>query len=235
MDCSGNGGAVSEFEKLAVGGLITVLLLFTPGFVLHTAPRFPGSLAGSMLGIAAAALMVLLLLYPLIKHWTWLRQRVAARMSMRTVLSIHIYAGALGAVLGILHTGHKFESPLGIVLVTSMLVATLSGFVGRYYLSHLRVELQDQKAALDLLRAEYERIASAGSAQLLASPAGSSASLPALIGAIADLEYGMRSRETIKRAFSGWMFIHITAALVMYPALALHIWNGLYFGLRWLE
>jgi hypothetical protein len=31
------------------------------------------------------------------------------------------------------------------------------------------------------------------------------------------------------------MFIHITAALVMYPALALHIWNGLYFGLRWLE
>ena len=235
MDCSGNGGAVSEFEKLAVGGLITVLLLFTPGFVLHTAPRFPGSLAGSMLGIAAAALMVLLLLYPLIKHWPWLRQRIAARMSMRTVLSIHIYAGALGAVLGIFHTGHKFESPLGIILVTSMLVATLSGFVGRYYLSHLRVELQDQKAALDLLRAEYQRIASAGSAQILASSLGHAASLPSLVGAIADLEYGMHSRETIKRAFTGWMFIHITAALVMYPALALHFWNGLYFGLRWLE
>ena len=56
-----------------------------------------------------------------------------------------------------------------------------------------------------------------------------------LIGGIADLEYGMRSREAIKRAFAGWMFIHITAALVMYPALALHIWNSLYFGLRWLE
>ena len=222
---------MSEFEKLAVGALVTVLLLFTPGFVLHTAPRFPGSLTGSMLGIAAAALMVLLLLYPLIKHWTWLRQRVGARTSMRTVLSIHVYAGALGAVLGILHTGHKFESPLGIILVTSMLVATLSGFVGRYYLIHLRVELQDQKAALDLLRAEYERIVSAGSTQLLVSSIGP---LPKLIGAIADLEYGMRSRETIKRAFTGWMFIHITAALVMSPALALHIWNSLYFGLRWL-
>ena len=125
----GNGGAVSEFEKLAVGGLITVLLLFTPGFLLHTAPRFPGSLAGSLLGIAAAALMVLLLLYPLIKHWSRLRQLVTMRVSMRTVFSIHIYAGALGAVLGILHTGHKFESPLGIILVTSMLVATLSGFL----------------------------------------------------------------------------------------------------------
>ncbi|MGE0279061.1 MAG: iron reductase [Rhizobiaceae bacterium] len=226
---------MSEFEKLAVGGLITVLLLFTPGFVLHTAPRFPGSLAGSMLGIAGAALMVLLLLYPLIKHWTWLRQRIAARLSMRVVLSIHIYAGALGAVLGVLHTGHKFESPLGIILVTSMLVATLSGFVGRYYLSHRRVELQDQKAALDLLRAEYdERVAAAGSTQMLAS-VGRTASLSSLIGAIADLEYGMRRRETIQRAFTGWMFSHITAALVMYPALVLHIWNSLYFGLRWLE
>ena len=226
---------MSENEKLTVGALITVLLLFTPGFVLHTAPRFPGSLAGSLLGIAGAVLMVLVLLYPLIKHWTWLQKFVTTRISMRTVLSIHIYAGALGAVLGILHTGHKFESPLGITLVTSMLMATLSGFVGRYYLSHLRVELQDQKASLDLLRAEYDRIVSAGSVQRMALPTGSSASLPKLIGAIADLEYGMRSRETIKRAFTGWMFVHITAALVMYPALALHIWNGLYFGLRWLE
>ena len=226
---------MTEFEKLAVGGLVTVLLLFTPGFVLHTAPRFPGSLAGSLLGIAGAALMVLLLLYPLIKHWTWLRQWVTERVSMRTMLSIHIYAGALGAVSGILHTGHKFESPLGIILVTSMVTATLSGFVGRYYLSHLSVELRDQKAALDLLRTEYERIAekSGETVQQFAMP-GRPAAMPALVGAIADLEYAMRSRETIKRVFTGWMFVHITAALVMYPALALHIWNALYFGLRWL-
>lgn len=225
---------MTEFEKLAVGGLITVLLLFTPGFVLHTAPLFPGSLAGGMLGIAGAVLMVLLLLYPLVKHWTRLQQWVTARVSMGAILSIHVYAGALGAVLGILHTGHKFYSPLGIVLVTAMLTATLSGFVGRYYMRHLGMELREQKAALDLLRAEYERIVSAGSTQPLAASAGSRTSFPALIGAIADLEYGMRSRETIRRAFTGWMFVHITAALVMYPALALHIWNGVYFGLRWL-
>ena len=178
--------------------------------------------------------MVLLLLYPLIKHWSWLRQSVTARVSMRTVLSIHVYAGALGAVSASFTpaTNSKARSDYSVI---SMLLATLSGFVGRYYLSHVRVELQDQKTALDLLRAEYDRIAAAGSAQLLASLTGSSASFPALIGGIADLEYGMRDRETIKRAFAGWMFIHITAALVMYPALALHIWNRLYFGLRWLE
>lgn len=226
---------MSETEKLAVGALVTVLLLFTPGFVLHAAPRFPGSLAGSLLGIVAAALMILLLLYPLIRHWTRLRQFTSAWVSTRMVLSIHVYAGALGAVLGILHTGHKFESPLGIILVIAMLTATLSGFVGRYYLNHLSVELRDEKATLDLLRAEYSRIAerSTGTEQLL--PAAGGPNLPALVGAIADLEYGMRSRETIKRAFAGWMFVHVTAALVLYPALALHIWNGVYFGLRWAQ
>jgi hypothetical protein len=150
------------------------------------------------------------------------------------VLSIHVYAGALGAVLGILHTGHKFESPLGIILVVSMLAATLSGFIGRYYLRHLSMELNEQKATLDLLRMEYNRIVVTSQSTVLTNAAPVSTNLPALIGAIADLEYGMRSRETIKRTFAGWMFVHITAALIMYPALALHIWNGLHFGLRWL-
>ena len=227
---------MSEVEKLAVGGLVTLLLLFTPGFVLHTAPRFPSSLLGSLLGITGAALMVLLLAYPLIKHCPKVRQAVAARLSMRALLSVHVYAGALGAVLGILHTGHKFESPLGIVLVISMLTATMSGFVGRYYWSHLTAELRDQKAALDLLRAEYDRLVEAPyQAAVLAGGVGPSQNMPALVGAIADLEYGTRRHETIQRTFAIWMVIHIGAALVMYPALALHIWNGLYFGLRWLE
>ena len=228
---------MSALEKLTVGGLITVLLLFTPGFVLHTAPRFPGSLAGSMLGIAAASLMFVLLAYPLIKHCPRLRQGIAALVSMSAVLSFHVYAGALGAVLGILHTGHKFESPLGIILVVSMLIATLSGFAGRYYLAHLSVELREQKTTLDLLRAEYDRIAAAadGAVAMPAMYAAPGANLRQLVGAIADLEYGLRHHETIKRAFAGGIFVHIVAALVMYPALILHIWNGLYFGLRWLE
>ena len=228
---------MSELEKLTVGGLITVLLLFTPGFVLHTAPRFPGSLPGSILGIAGAALMVLLLAYPLIKHCPKLQQWLTARVSMRAILSFHVYAGALGAVLGVLHTGHKFESPLGITLVVSMLIATMSGFLGRYYLGHLGVELREQKTALDLLRGEYSRIAEAAgdTGPMLAAATGPITNVPQLVGAIADLEYSMRHDETIRRAFSAWMFIHISAAFVMYPALALHIWNGLYFGLRWLE
>jgi hypothetical protein len=226
--------------------------------VLHEAPRFPGSLAGSLLGIAGAALMVLLLIYPLVKHFAWLRQRVTKRLSMRAILSFHVYAGVLGALLGILHTGHKFQSPLGITLVSSMLIVVVSGFVGRYYMAYLRVELRDQKAMLDTLRAEYDRIATelAGApmvrsllglpglwlgrlAPVSAGPDMSAGApgipLPQLVNAIADLEYAMRRREAIQRAFAGWMFVHIAAAIVMYAALALHIWNGVYYGLRWLQ
>lgn len=227
---------MSEQEKLTVGGLVTILLLFTPSFVLHAAPRFPGSLMGSLLGIAAAGLMLLLLAYPLIRRCPKLRQRVSAWFPVRVLLSFHVYVGALGAVLGILHTGHKFESPLGITLVVAMLVATLSGFTGRYYLAHLTVELRDQKTALDLMRAEYDRIATAipVPAVALADGGEPARSTRVVIAAIADLEYSLRRHETIKRAFAVWMAVHIGAALILYPALLLHIWNALYFGLRWL-
>ena len=243
---------MSETEKLVVGGLVTLLLVFTPGFVVHEAPLFPGSLAGSLLGIAGALLMVLLLIYPLVKHTAWLRQRVTKHVSMRAILSFHVYAGVLGAALGILHTGHKFQSPLGILLVSAMLIVVLSGFVGRYYIAHLTAELRDQKTVLDTLRTEYDRIA----AELAGAPIARSLlglgrlgpfpvapdvtteapriTVPELVYAMADLEYAMRRRDGIKRAFAGWMFVHIAASIVMYSALVLHIWSGIYYGLRWL-
>ena len=55
------------------------------------------------------------------------------------------------------------------------------------------------------------------------------------VGAIADLEHAIGRHEALNRALSRWTVLHIAAALVMYPLLALHIWNGIYFGLRWLR
>ena len=238
---------MSETEKLIVGGLITILLLFAPGFVLHESPRFPGSLAGGVLGFGGALMMVLLLVYPVVKRASCLRQRVTRFASMRAILSFHVYAGAFGAVLGILHTGHKFHSALGVVLVISMLATVLSGFVGRYYMAHLTMELHDQKVMLDAVREEYERVAAEVAGKpvtrsifglwRLAPVTGTAegANLSAVVNTVADIEFSMRHHEGIKRAFAGWIFVHIVGAIVMYAALALHIWNGLYFGLRWLS
>ena len=128
---------MSETEKLTVGALVSVLALLAPGFLLHEAPRFPGSLAGGLLGIAGATLFVLLLVYSLFKRSARVRARMARRAPLRTVLSFHVYAGVAGALLGILHSGHAYRSPLGIALVAAMLTVVLSGFVGRYRLAQL--------------------------------------------------------------------------------------------------
>jgi hypothetical protein len=66
-----------------------------------------------------------------------LKKVVTQRVSMRTLLTWHIYAGIVGPILAILHTGHKFNSSLGIALTAMMILVTLSGFVGRSFVRGL--------------------------------------------------------------------------------------------------
>jgi uncharacterized membrane protein YsdA (DUF1294 family) len=122
------GGA----ERAIVGAVLTMLLFLVPAFVLHTSQRFAGSLAGFSLGTIAAILMVSLLIYPLAKRSPGLRSLITRLISMRALLAFHVYAGVFGAFLAILHTGHKYQSALGVALVISMLVVVVTGLVGRY-------------------------------------------------------------------------------------------------------
>lgn len=46
-------------ERTVVTGLIVLQLLLWLGFAVHRSPRFPGSLAGTVLAISGAALIVL--------------------------------------------------------------------------------------------------------------------------------------------------------------------------------
>ena len=226
---------MNEAEKLRVGALVSVLALIAPSFLLHTAPGFPGSLVGSVIGIAGAVLLVLVLVYSLAKRNTWLKTRVTKHASLRAILAFHVYAGVIGALLGIIHSGHKLNSPLGIVLVSAMLVVVFSGFAGHYYLVQMGTDLREQQSMLAVLRPRYDAVASA----LAGKPAPAAAvpgdvPLPRLLGAIADLEHAITEREALKRGLSRWVVLHIAAALMMYPLLALHIWSGIYYGLRWL-
>ncbi len=225
---------MNEAEKLRVGALVSALALIAPGFLLHVAPRFPGSLVGSLMGIVGAVLLVLLLAYSLVKRNAWAKARVTKHASLRAILSFHVYAGVIGALLGIIHSGHKLYSPLGIGLVAAMLVVVFSGFAGHYFLVQMGTDLREQQSMLAVLRPRYDAVVGA----LAGKPSPAEAvlvdvPLPRLLGAIADLEHAITERETLKRAMSRWIVLHIGAALVMYPLLALHIWNGIYYGLRW--
>ncbi|MGQ3076331.1 MAG: iron reductase, partial [Ferrovibrionaceae bacterium] len=55
-----------------------------------------------------------------------------------------------------------------------------------------------------------------------------------LLGAMSDLEFAITARETLKRTLARWVVLHIAASIVMYALLVLHIWSGIYYGLRWL-
>ena len=225
---------MSETEKQTMGALVSVLVLVAPGVLLHEAPRFPGSLAGGLLGIAGATLFVLLLVYSLVKRSAWLRVQITKHASLRTFLSFHVYAGVAGALLGILHSGHAYRSPLGIALVAAMLTVVLSGFVGRYYLGHLGAEVRQQQALLGTLRSIYDRIALRLGAAAEISPTAPDVPILGLVDAIADVEYSLTVREAAKRITARWMVVHTVASIVLYGLLLLHIGSGIYYGLRWL-
>ena len=250
-----------EREPIVVGGLVALMLLLWAGFLVHRSPRFPGSLEGSLLGIAAAILMSVPLAYVVVKRIRPLRRQVTARVPMRTLLAWHIYAGVLGPILALLHTGHRFESPLGIALTASMLVVVSSGFVGRYLLRGIGVEAKERRAMRTALRSEYDRLAArirndgeqAALVDRFASPIRgwlgrlffdrgdrtAATEPPAVqavrvIDALTDVEYAVLTQETLKRWFSRWLRLHILLTFALYLLLTLHIVVELRLGLRWL-
>ena len=151
---------MKEREKIIVAGLVVLMLILWLGFPLHRSPRFAGSLWGGVLGVAGALLMLVPLLYLIVKRIKRLKKRVTKHVSMRTLLAWHVYAGIIGPILVLLHTGHKFESPVGIILTMMTLIVVVSGFVGLYVMKQFSTEIRKKKAMLTGLQQAYEQAAS---------------------------------------------------------------------------
>ena len=232
-----------ERGSLIVGLLVVLLLFFPLGYLVHISPRFPGSLAGSLMGMIGAALILVALAYPIIKRVPWLKDRVTHRVSMSTLLAIHIYAGVLGPLLALVHSAHKFVSPIGISLVVSMIVVVLSGYVGRFLLGRLGKairsrggELAALQSGLAALPRDRDLPARPFAWQLLFFEAEESHETDRadVALALADAEYAVRSEQALQRVLKRWLNLHIIVAVILSVLLLLHIWAGLYFGLRWL-
>lgn len=213
---------------LALGSL---LLFLAPGYLLHVSPRFAGSLTGGMLGITAASLVLLVLIYPAVKHIDWLKTRVTPHVSLGRLLSLHVYGGLLASLIAVLHSGHKYQSAIGIALVVDILAIVATGFIGRFYLVTLGTELRQQQAQLGTLRSAYDRVALRLGLQ---APPAPDVPILKLVDAIADLEYAITAREAARRMARRWIVLHTVASIVLYGLLLLHVGSGIYYGLRWL-
>ena len=249
---------MKEREKIVITGLLFLLLLLWLGFMFHANPTFAGSLPGLILGVAGSILMLIPSLYLFVKRIKPLKEWATRYVSMRTMLAWHVYTGILGPILIVFHTGHKFESPLGISLMALTLSVVISGFVARYLMSMTSKEIKEKKSMLIDLRADYKtlmsRLHDQGEVQQLArygffkslalrwsapilTDGRQSTKLEALrlVESIADVEYALRTHETFKSAFSKCLKIHIALSVVLYLLITLHIYSEFYYGLRWLN
>lgn len=242
-------------EGVVITGVVTVLLLAWLGFFLHRSPRFPGSGAGAVFGIGATVFMLFPLAYTLAKRFPSFTARIAARISMKTLLDLHVYAGLLAALLAIIHTGHRFDSKLGIALMASLILVIVSGYAVRYLLTFVAHEMKDKLALLQTARGDLDHawgVLEKTAAEAGALPKGSilAASMASLglevrsgdsarevtriAESVADLEYSVRMNEVLKRWFGRSLRLHIVVSVIFYVLLALHIGAGVQYGLRWL-
>lgn len=247
---------MKERDRFVVTGVLGVLLLAWLGFLVHRSPRFPGSGVGTAFGIAGALLMLIPLAYPIAKRIPFLHDRITKRVSLPALLALHAYAGILGPLLAMIHTGHKFDSMLGITLTAVMLLVVVSGFVGRYLLGYVNLEIKDKLLLLQTARGDLDSawgalensppemnalptapflaagLASLGLELQFGGPAGQ---VTRLAESVADMEYAVRTHELLKRWCSRWLKFHLFLSVLFYLLLALHIGSGIYFGLRWLR
>ena len=247
---------MKEREGIIVSGIFCLLLLAWLGFLLHRSPRFPGSGMGAVFGIAGAVLMLVPLAYPIAKRIPFLHARITAHMSLPSLLSLHVYAGILGPVFALIHTGHRFDSALGITLTAVMLLVVVSGFTVRYLLTFVNREIKDKLLLLQTARGDLDSawgvldnappevtglpkmpvlVAGLGSLGIELAFAGPAGEVIRTAEGVADLEYAIRTHELFKRWYRLSLTLHIFLSAILYLLLALHIGTGIYFGLRWLQ
>lgn len=224
-------------DRFAAVSIFVLLMVFWLGFLVHRSPQFAGSAWGGFFGVAGALFMLVPLAYTLVKRIARLRRAFTRRNSFASLLQAHVYFGLIGALFALIHSGHKFQSTLGIALTALMLLVIISGFIGQYYLRDVAEDIREKQAQLGALWRTVEMRSQA----LASGPLEPSVSVQAaaellpLATATADLQYSVEFQERVRKLFKAWLTVHIVCSVLFYLLLALHIWAGIYFGLRWFQ
>ena len=227
-------------ERLIVSSIFGLLVFAWLGFLLHVSPRFAGSGLGAVFGISGAVLMLVPLAYVVAKRLPFFKERITRHVPLQTWMSVHVYTGILGALLALIHTGHKYDSPLGIALTATMLLLVVSGIVVRYLVPFVNLDIKDKLLLLQTARGDLDSAwgeLENSAAETKRHPGGTLLTdrVTGLAEGVADLEYSVRAHELLKLWFSLALKVHIVLSVALYALLAAHIASGIYFGLRWLR
>lgn len=113
----------------------------------------PSGTIGIKLGMLGVLMFFLIYLYPLRKKWGWLGRQG----NSRHWLDFHVVLGTTAPIIIAFHSSFKFGNIAGMAFY-SMMMVTLSGFVGRYLYAHIprglsaaelsMKEIQDKEEAL---------------------------------------------------------------------------------------
>ena len=108
----------------------------------------PSGFIGLVLGTLGAGLMFVSLAYLLRKTLpSW--QKLG---DLKVWMGFHIFAGLVGPVLAVFHAALVPYSAMGILAFVGMAVIVLSGFVGRYILTHFPHNLEGRELELEAIR-----------------------------------------------------------------------------------
>jgi hypothetical protein len=138
-------------------GLATILLV---GGWLSPLGHYltPRSGLGYALGIIGGSLMLALLVYPARKRLPSL----AVLGSNKMWFQIHMVLGIAGPLCILYHCGYHLGATNSNVALWSMVIVAGSGLVGRYLYTRIHHGLYGQKASLEELRKEAERLKKEG-------------------------------------------------------------------------
>ena len=225
---------MNQGDRAMVSTMVLLLLFLWGGFLWHRSPDFAGSALGGLFAILGASLMVLgSILYSVVRRIPPLRRAITRYVSMRALLAFHVYTCMAGALFALIHTGHKFQSMLGMVLTAVMLLAVLTGYIGRYLLGYIGEGMRDKQALLAGMRSRLNTQTGSFAPAIGSEPADHAASTLRMIHAMADLEYSTVMEDRLRALFRRWLVLHIVLSVLLYGLLALHVWSGIEFGLRW--
>jgi hypothetical protein len=165
-------GLISLYRP-RLGGFVVMLAYVVVMFLIYAGwqqrPEWPmtaESGAGYALGIIGGSLMLLLMLYPLSKHFRVLRKIGSTRFWFR----IHMLFGVLGPLCVLFHSGFQLGSLNSNIALFCMLIVATSGLIGRYFYTRIHHGLYGRKASLQELQQHSRFIGDALAKKLEKTP-----------------------------------------------------------------